>query len=333
MLREFDMHLNRLDLNLLVALHALLTEQNVTRAAERTHVSQPAMSGSLQRLRIHLNDQLLESAGHHRLKLTPRARRLVGPVRDLLTQIEATLSGKAEFDPAMTEQEFHIGMSNYCSHVLGSRLIAEVQQHAPKIKVRIHEISEHSIVSVSNGDLDFCITLAERSYLDPASEHMQLHAEAAFTDHFVIVAASQNTEVVKSLSLEKFRQLPLVEIRIYGDIISVPERAIACYDKPTNTVAVVASFHVALATVSGTPMVAIVPSLLAEALAKSLDLKWYEPEFRLPNCCETLLWHERNDNDPAHVWMRQCIKTAAARLAGVQRASKKRDGTRLSLIS
>jgi DNA-binding transcriptional LysR family regulator len=223
-------------------------------------------------------------------------------------------------------------MSNYCAHVLGSRLIAEVQQHAPKIKCRIHEISENSIGSVSNGDLDFCITLAERSYLDPASEHMELHAETTFTDHFVIVAASQNAEVAKSLSLEKFRRLPLVEIRIYGDVISVAERAIACYDKPANAVAVVSSFHIALATVSGTPMVAIVPSLLADALAKSLDLKWYEPEFRLPNCCETLLWHERNDNDPAHVWMRHCIKTAAATLANDQ-ATKKRDGARLSLIS
>jgi LysR family transcriptional regulator, nod-box dependent transcriptional activator len=326
------MHLNRLDLNLLVALDALLTEQNVTRAAERMHVSQPAMSGSLQRLRVHLNDPLLESAGNHRLKLTPRARRLVGPVKDLLTQIESTLSGQPDFDPSTAEQEIHLAMSSYCAHVLGSRLIADIRQHAPKMKCRIHEISEHSISGVSNGDFDFCITLAERSYLDPASQHMQLRAETVFTDRFVIAAAAQNTDVAQSLSLEKYRRLPLVEVRVYGHCLSVPERAIACYDKPANTVAVVPSFHLALAAVSGTSMVAIVPALLAEALAKALDIKWYEPDFRLPECCEALIWHERNAANCAHVWMRQRVKWVAASLARGERANK-RDGARPSVIS
>jgi LysR family nod box-dependent transcriptional activator len=278
------MHLNRLDLNLLVALDALLTEQNVTRAAERMHVSQPAMSGSLQRLRVHLNDPLLESAGNHRLKLTPRGRCLAGPVKDLLTQIESTLSGQPDFDPSTAEREIHLAMSSYCAHVLGSRLIADIQQHAPKMKCRIHELAENSISGVSNGDFDFCITLAERSHLDPASQHMQLRAEAVFTDRFVVVAAAQNTEVAKSLSLEKYRQLPLVEVRVYGQFLSVPERVIACYDKPANTVAVVPSFHLALAAVSGSSLVAIVPALLAEALGKALDIKWYAMTRTAPIC-------------------------------------------------
>jgi DNA-binding transcriptional LysR family regulator len=318
-----------LDLNLLVALHALLVEQNVSRAAERLHVSQPAMSGSLQRLRTYLNDPLLESAGHHRLKLTPRARRLAGPVKDLLNQIQNTLSAQPDFDPSTAEQDMHIAMSDYCAHVFGCRLIADVVRIAPKIKIRVHSLTE--IAAVNNGDLDFCMTLPQRTYLDPCSQYMQVRAEPTFKDRFVIVAAAQNLEVTKSLTLDKYRALPSVEIRLIGDTLSIPERVLACYDKPANTVAVVSGFHLALAAVSGTSMVAIVPVMLAEALAESLDLKCYEPGFQLPELCETLIWHERNEAEAAYVWFRQRIKAVAASFT--RESSNKREGARLSVIS
>jgi DNA-binding transcriptional LysR family regulator len=324
-------HLNRLDLNLLVALHALLIEQNVSRAAARLHLSQPAMSGSLQRLRAHLKDPLLEPAGNHRLKLTPRARRLVGPVQDLLSQIQSTLSGDPDFDPATAKQDVHIAMSSYCAHVLGSRLIADMHLHAPRMKCRLHELSRDSVESVTNGDLDFCISLSERAYLDPASRHMQLRAEATFRDRFVIVASSQNVDVSKSLTLETYRELPSVEVRLYDDVLSVPERILACYDKPVNVVAVVPGFHSALAAVSGSKsLVAIVPALLVEALGKALDLKSYEPAFGLPEVAETLIWHQRNESSAAHVWFRKRVRIVASSLAGEGQAGK-REIARLSL--
>jgi LysR family nod box-dependent transcriptional activator len=325
------MHLNKLDLNLLVALHALLVEQNVSRAAERLHVSQPAMSGSLQRLRAYLNDPLLESAGHHRLKLTPRARRLAGPVKDLLNQIQNTLSAQPDFDPSTAEQDVHIAMSDYCAHVFGCRLIADVGRNAPKIKIRIHPLTENAIAAVNNGDIDFCMTLPQRTYLDPCSQYMQLRAETTFKDRFVIVAAEKNAEIAKSLTLDKYRALPSVEIRLIGDSLSIPERMLACYDKPANTVAVVSGFHLALAAVSGTSMVAIVPVMLAEALAKSLELKWYEPAFELPELTETLIWHERNEADASYIWIRERIKAVAS--AFTRESPNKREGARLSVIS
>ena len=308
------MHLNRIDLNLLVALDALLTDQNVTRAAERVHVSQPAMSGALQRLRGHLNDQLLEPAGHHRLTLTPRARRLAGPVKELLHRIQSTLSPQPEFDPLTAEQDVQIAMSSYCAEVLGSRLIADLQVYAPKIKCHIYELSENSLASVCNGDLDFCLTLSERSYFDLGSQYLQLQAEQAFSDRFVIVAASQNDRITGSLTLEQYRELPSVEIRFYGNALSIVERALQCYGQPSNSVAVVSSFHLALSAVSGTTLIAIVPALLAKAQAKSLNLKLYDAAFKLPAVSEALIWHERNVAEPSHVWFRQQVKSVAAGL-------------------
>ena len=312
---ECIVHLNRLDLNLLVALDALLTDQNVTRAAERVHISQPAMSGALQRLRAHLNDPLLEPAGHHRLTLTPRARRIAAPVKELLHEIQLTLSPQPEFVPATAEQDIRIAMSSYCAEVLGARLIAHLQQHAPKIKCRIYELAEDSLASVSNGDLDFCLSLGERSYLDPASQYLQLQAEAAFTDRFVIVAAAQNDHIGSSLTIDEYRMLPSVEVRFYGDTPSIIERALQSYGEPSNSIAVVSSFHLALATISGTSMVAIVPALLAECHGKALNLKWHDPAFKLPHLSEALIWHERNVADPSHVWFRQRVKLVAGELA------------------
>jgi DNA-binding transcriptional LysR family regulator len=309
------MHLNRLNLNLLVALRALLIEKNVTQAANRLNVSQPAMSGSLRRLREYFDDPLLEPDGYNRLKLTPRARRLAGPVQDLLGQIESMVLGEPDFDPTQVERDVHIAMSSYCAHVFGSLLIADLRRHASGIICRIHEISASSIDAVANGDLDFCMTLAERSYLEAGSPHKQLVAMPAFTDNFVLVASSDNTAIRSALSLDDFRELPLVEVRIFGNAMSVADRAIACYDKPCNTAAIVFGYHAALAAVAGTSMVTIAPALLARALAQPLNLAWYDAAFALPACRETLIWHSRNDDDPVHTLIRQRAKTVARELA------------------
>ena len=97
----FSMHLNKFDLNLLIALDALLQEKNVTRAAERVHVSQPAMSAALQKLRDYFNDPLLVRAGRE-LCLTPRGLSLVEPVREALLRVQATL-GRSPHAPDLRD--------------------------------------------------------------------------------------------------------------------------------------------------------------------------------------------------------------------------------------
>ncbi len=100
------MQLNRFDLNLLIALDALLHEKNVTRAAERVFVSQPAMSAALQKLRDYFNDQLLVRVGRD-MELTPRGLSLVEPVREALLRIQITLGTQPTFDPAKVQRELH----------------------------------------------------------------------------------------------------------------------------------------------------------------------------------------------------------------------------------
>src|ERR1700678_2942875 len=96
---------HRFDLNLLIALDMLLTERSVTRAAERLCVTQPALSGSLQRLREQFNDPLMLRVGRE-MELTSKARALIGPVRTALLQINSVLEARALFEPALSEQTF-----------------------------------------------------------------------------------------------------------------------------------------------------------------------------------------------------------------------------------
>jgi DNA-binding transcriptional LysR family regulator len=118
-----------IDLNLLVALGALLEERNLTRAGEKTNMSQPAMSGALARLRRHFDDELLVRDGRQ-YQLTPLAHRLLPDVRDALRQVERTLEARPEFDLAST-RTFSLAMSDYAVTVLVDPLLRRVQELAP----------------------------------------------------------------------------------------------------------------------------------------------------------------------------------------------------------
>src|SRR5262245_4933192 len=111
------MRFNRLDLNLLVALDALLAEQNITRAAERLHLSQSAVSGALARLREHFQDELLVQVGR-RMTRTPLAESLAQPVREILAQVQATVERRPGFDPSTSDRQFSIMVSDYVTTVL-----------------------------------------------------------------------------------------------------------------------------------------------------------------------------------------------------------------------
>jgi LysR family nod box-dependent transcriptional activator len=119
------MRFNRLDLNLLLALDALLEEQNITRAAARVSVSQSAMSGMLARLREFFEDDLLAAVGRN-MELTVLGRQLVGPVRDLILHVHATVGMRVSFDPARETRCMKIMVSDYATEVFLNKVVARV---------------------------------------------------------------------------------------------------------------------------------------------------------------------------------------------------------------
>src|SRR5215213_10127915 len=127
--RPSHMELHLFDLNLLVALDALLTERNVTRAGNRLHLSQSAMSGALARLRHYFRDELLVPVGRQ-MALTPVAEGLVEPVRDILLQIRGTLGSKPQFDPLTATRHMSLAVSDYVADILMADVLRRARQEA-----------------------------------------------------------------------------------------------------------------------------------------------------------------------------------------------------------
>jgi LysR family nod box-dependent transcriptional activator len=176
--------LNHFDLNLLVALDALLTEQSTTRAGKRINLSQPAMSCALARLRSYFNDPLLSQVGRN-LVPTPLGASLAQPVRELLLRTEATLDSRPIFDPATARRTFKLLMSDYVSTVLMAELTTRAEHIAPHLSFEILPLGLNSISAVESGDVD--LLLMPDQFLPSG-----IRSEVLFEEHYVCVAWSGN---------------------------------------------------------------------------------------------------------------------------------------------
>ena len=170
--------LRRIDLNLLVILDALLSEQHVTRAAERLHLSQPAVSHALARLRDLLGDPLLVRQGGA-LVPTARALELAAPLAEALAQVQALLAPN-RFDPASAKRRFRVAMSDYSAAIFLPGLVRTLRREAPGIDLQIVQASREGMVDgVLNGDLD----LAAGVFPDMPAE---LRTTPLFEEHYTL---------------------------------------------------------------------------------------------------------------------------------------------------
>ncbi|HEX5285694.1 MAG TPA: LysR family transcriptional regulator [Polaromonas sp.] len=152
------MNLNRLDLNLLVALEALLTEQSVTRAANRIFVSQPAMSGALTRLREHFQDELIVRVGRT-MVLTPFGANLTPRVSELLVNMNSVVRSRPGFDPATTDRSFTIIASEYLVSVFMPLVTRKVLQLAPGATVNMPLRMPDFEQRMASGHVDAALTV------------------------------------------------------------------------------------------------------------------------------------------------------------------------------
>ena len=130
------MRFQGLDLNLLVALTALIHERNVTRAADRLHIGQPGMSAALNKLRLYFRDDLLVPMGG-RMVLTPLAEQLALPLQEVMAEIERKILSQGQFDPATAQQKFVFALSDYNMSVLLPSLLLEIEHQAPGLRFEV----------------------------------------------------------------------------------------------------------------------------------------------------------------------------------------------------
>ena len=300
------MNLRQFDLNLLVALDALLTERNVTRAGERLFLSQPAMSGILSRLRHLFGDELLVRVGRH-LEPTPFAAELAGPVRECVRQIEDLLNSRRPFAPASEQRLFRIAASDYVVSLMLRPLVTRLTERAPGIAIRFVSLDLTVGDGVANGNIDFAVLPTE---LEPTLPSLPL-----FEDSWVCVVSSKHPTVGDRLTIEEFLTLPHLAFSLAGPGHgSVAENHLAQMGYERKVVASTESLATAPFLVQGTPLVTLVPKRLAERLQQAADIKLIEPPFALPPLLEKLVWSPRFTDSAAHVWIRTEVAELAKRL-------------------
>lgn len=307
------MHFKGLDLNLLVALEALLSERNVTRAAERIHLSQPGMSAALQKLRWHFSDQLLERVGR-RLDLTPKARELVEPVRDILFRVGRLIDHEPDFDPQTAKRVFRLAMSNVGSEVLAAPLAERLLEIAPGISCQFDDLNSNALTRLNDGQYDICVTIAERTLLDPTYVEDALAEEFLFHDYFVLVGAASNTALTDDIDYDAFCKLPYVEVRFGGDLVSAIEGTLRRQKQRPETNAWVPGYLEATSLVSRTRLVAVVPWRIFSLYRESLKLRFVPLPFKAQDLDETAVWHVRHNDDPGHRFFRKVLKDVASSL-------------------
>lgn len=298
------MRYRRLDLNLLVALDVLLTERSVTRAAAKLHVTQPAMSGSLARLRDYFGDPLIVQVGRQ-MELTPLAEALAGSVHDIMLRIDAAIATEPEFDPASSKRHFTIGASDYVIQVLMFDLIRSLAPQAPAVTFEFRQVTSHSMQDLAAGELDMVIG----PEIDILSEHPN---QPLFEDTYVVVAWKDSKVLHDDLSFDEYMGLGHVVFRSEHNGNPFLERWFLKQYGDSRRVEVIAhSFMLVAEAVIGTDRIATLQTRLARRLARTMPLRVIEPPLELPRLTEVLQWNSHRDAEPAHQWLREQIIASA----------------------
>lgn len=300
------MRFKHLDLNLLVALDVLLEEQNITRAAERLHMTQSATSGVLGRLRTYFEDDLLVQVGR-KMMLTPLARDLEIPVREVLLKIQTSITAKPVHDIAESKRHFRIMASDYLISVLFAEVIREINQQAPMVTFELISPGETAREMLMRGEVDLMI--APDHYI--VKEHP---SQLLFEEQHVCVICQDNQAVGERLTLERYLELGHVSV-VFGRnrTPGIEEWFMSEYGCKRRIEVITHDFNTLPQLVIGTQRVATVHSRLARLYARNLPLRIVPPPVNLPAMQEYMSWHRSLDRDPVLAWLREKLLEMANR--------------------
>jgi DNA-binding transcriptional LysR family regulator len=292
------MNLASLDLNLLVALDALLLEANVSRAAMRVGLSQPAMSHALQRLRDMLGDPLLVRTGS-RMELTPRALALRGPLAQALDQVRG-LFIPDDFDAASSERRFRLMMPDLAVELLVPPLMAKLSETAPNVRLDIVPWRGPAIFTVEFArtiDLVISIGNAFRGF----------HRQLLYTDRDALAVRRGHPMGAKLGRRDVFLGARHIAVVIRGQNEDLIDGWLRTKQIERPIALVVPGYIEALHVVARTDLVAFVPGRLIAALAKPLALARVAPPLD-PGIDEQFMFYPtRAQFDPGSIWLRKLM--------------------------
>lgn len=294
-------NLRRLDINLLLTLDVLLSEHNVTRAAQRLNLSQPSVSVHLAKLRDIFSDPLL-LPGPRGMRPTARADELREPLRQALEALERAVSPASPFNPAEARQTWNVMASDYGESTIVLPALAGLRLAAPGTRLAVFDLVPSQIArQAEQGAIDLAFHTSEDAPLG-------LRRRSLFTERYVLVGRAGHPQLKKRPTLEQFCELDQVIVSPDGGgFQGVTDKALSRVGLTRRVVLSVPHFLFVRSVVESTDMVAMLPSRLVRD-ARALEV--VEPPLEVPGYEMSMLWPERVHRDPAHQWLREFIVKA-----------------------
>jgi len=304
------MDTKRLDLNLLVTLETLLVERNVTKAAARLHLSQPAVSAQLNRLRHEFDDLLLIPA-QRGMTPTVKAMELLDPLRQALDQVRATVASHRNFDPKKAKLTFAIACTDYLQAAVVKPLVMELRTRAPGVRVAIRNLDVPQMeAQMARGDVDLAL-------MTPQAAPPGLRTRHLFDERYVLIGRRKHPQLRDGITVAEFAKLEQVIVSLDGGGFVTPvDSALAALGHRRNVVLSAASFLLVPEIVSHSDFVALVPERLVRGSADQLEV--IDCPFPVEGFAVGMVWHERSHGHSGQRWIRETIVSLIAHRSSSQ---------------
>ncbi len=292
-----------MDLNLLKALDALLDERNVTRAAQRLALTQPAVSGMLTRLRERFDDPLFVRTQRGIIP-TERALALAGPVKQILSKVENLLRPQV-FEPATADMVLTLAATDYALQAVVVPFLSLLRREAPGIRVAVLPVQDKRLhAQLERGEIDLALVTPDDAPTD-------LHARPLFDEHYVCAMRANHPAIRRGkLTLDRFCALDHALVSYTGGSFQgVTDDALARLGRTRRVALSVTSFLVLPEILRQSDLIAVVPSRL---VAHADGLARIAPPLDIPGFTKSMAWHERTHHDAAHRWVREALFRTSA---------------------
>jgi DNA-binding transcriptional LysR family regulator len=299
-------HLRQADLNLLVVFTAVAEERNITHAASRLLLSQPAVSRALHRLRDMFHDDLLIRTVNG-YEPTPKGQRLLQDLATMLPRLDRLMAG-GDFDPSTEDATFRIAATDHAALLLVPPLCNSVLSKPTKVDFSFVPLHAGQYEALEKGRLDLVLNA------DHDTSTFHLNKEVIFEVDFVCVVSGRS-KFRRAITLKQYLAAEHVAVDIIGGVQTHPDKHLAAVGEKRRCPLVVAQHSVAMRVASMTDMVATVPRRMALLEAPKKVTKILEAPAALGSFKYVMIWHERMQTDSAHAWLRSTIRELGRRLS------------------
>ena len=299
------MLLRNIDLNLLVVLDALLTEKHVTRTGVRLHLSQPAISHSLNKLRVLLDDPLLIRQGNE-VVLSALAQNLQAPLREILGQIETLLGQSIDFVPADSQRTLRIAMSDYGAAIVLPKLLVQLRAQAPGTSLVVIQDSRLGMLEqVGQGRIDLAIGV----FPAPGAD---ICTEVLFEETFTCLLDRRSLPENGVLDLDSYLARPHLLVSMDGNTRGEVDNVLRARGLKRRVAVNVPHWGTAPGMIADTDLILTVATRTLTNVPFGDTLVAMAPPLTVAPFNYVQAWHNRFNQDPAHRWLRELVRQVSA---------------------